>query len=85
MGKAEKTLQRFLNKPKDFTWAELTRLLKKFGYVEAKTGKTSGSGAAFVNHDTKQIIRLHKPHSPKILRSYQLDDVEDHLKKVGVI
>ena len=85
MGKAEKLLRRFLSKPKDFTYEELKRLLRPFGYEEAKTGKTSGSRVAFINHETKHIIRLHKPHPKPELKQYQLNDVEEELKRMGVI
>jgi hypothetical protein len=85
MSKAEKLLQRFLSKPTDFTYDELARLLKGFGYVEAKMGKTAGSRAAFINHQTKSIIRLHRPHPKPVLKRYQMDDVEEALKLAGVI
>ncbi|MBI4690796.1 MAG: type II toxin-antitoxin system HicA family toxin [Nitrospirae bacterium] len=85
MGKTEKLLQRFLSKPKDFTYAEIKKLLRSFGYEEAKIGKTSGSRVAFINHKTKHIIRLHKPHPKPELKHYQINDIEDELKKMGVI
>ena len=85
MSKTEKLLQRCLSKPKDFTFEDLRRLLQSFGYQEAKTGKTSGSRVAFINHQTKNIIRLHKPHPHPELKRYQLDDIEDALKKAEVI
>ncbi|MDO8446798.1 MAG: type II toxin-antitoxin system HicA family toxin [Deltaproteobacteria bacterium] len=85
MSKAEKLLQRFLAKPTDFTFDELERFLKGFGYEEAKTGKTSGSRVAFLNKQTKSVIRMHKPHPNLELKRYQLNDVEEVLKKAGVI
>ncbi|MEK6725668.1 MAG: type II toxin-antitoxin system HicA family toxin [Deltaproteobacteria bacterium] len=85
MSKTEKLLQRFLSKPTDFTFEELERLLKGFGYKEAKTGKTSGSRVAFLNEETKSVIRLHKPHPNPELKRYQLNDAEDVLRKAGVI
>ena len=85
MSKAEKLFQRFLSKPTDFTYDELARLLKSFGYVEAKTGKTAGSRTAFINHQRKSIIRLHKPHPKPVLKRYQMDDIEGALRMVGVI
>lgn len=85
MGKSEKLLRRFLSKPKDFTYEELKRLLRALGYEEAKTGKTSGSRVAFINHKRKHIIRLHKPHPKTELKQYQLNDIEGELKKMGVI
>jgi hypothetical protein len=85
MRKAKKLLERFLSKPKDFTYDELTRLLKSFGYQGAKAGTASGSRAAFINMATKHIIRLHKPYRGNILKQYQLNNVEDELKRKGVI
>ncbi|MBI5196008.1 MAG: type II toxin-antitoxin system HicA family toxin [Nitrospirae bacterium] len=85
MSKAEKLLKRFLSKPKDFTFDELARLLQGFGYEEVKMGKTSGSRVAFINYETKHIIRLHKPHPRPELKRYQLDNVEDELKNKGII
>lgn len=85
MSKAEKLLQRFLSKPADFTFDELERLLKGFGFEEAKTGKTSGSRVAFLNKHTKSIIRLHKPHPNPELKRYQLTEAEEILRKAGVI
>jgi len=85
MSKTDKLLVRFLSKPKDFTYDELKKLLLVSGYQEARTGKTSGSRAAFINPETKHIIRLHKPHPRPELKSYQLDYIKDELKKLGVI
>jgi len=80
MGKADKLLKRFLSKPKDFRYDELKRLLKSFGYKETKSGKTSGSRVAFINQETKHIIRLHKPHPKPVLKQYQLNDIEQELR-----
>ncbi|QWR76729.1 type II toxin-antitoxin system HicA family toxin [Candidatus Magnetomonas plexicatena] len=83
MGKAEKLLQRFLSKPKDFTFDELDRLLRGFNYEAIKSGKTSGSRVAFINRNAGHIIRLHKPHPNPELKLYQLDDIETSLHKMG--
>jgi len=85
MSKTKKLLDRFLLKPKDFTYDELKRLLKSFGYEEAKTGKTAGSRTAFINRANRHIIRLHKPHPGNILKHYQLNSIEEELKRKGVI
>jgi hypothetical protein len=85
MGKADKLLKLFLSKPKDFTYGELKRLLKSFGYEESKMGKMSGSRVAFINSKTKHIIRLHKPHPKPELKHYQLNDIEEELRKRGLI
>ncbi|MBI5141248.1 MAG: type II toxin-antitoxin system HicA family toxin [Nitrospirae bacterium] len=85
MSKAEKLLKRFLSKPKDFTFEELVRLLVSLGYEEATTGKTSGSLVAFINRGTRHIVRLHKPHPNPELKRYQLDEIENALRKAEVI
>ena len=85
MSKQEKLLQRFLSKPKDFSYNELRTLLRNFGYEEIKTGRTSGSRVAFYNSETSHIIRLHKPHPKNILKRYQLDYVEQELRTIQVI
>jgi len=85
MGKADKLIQRFLSKPKNFSYKELRRLLNYFDYQEAKTGKTSGSRSAFINQKTKHIIRLHKPHPNPELKRYQINLIEEELKKTGVL
>ena len=77
MSKADKLLQAFFSKPEDFSFEELRKLLESFRYEEAKTGRTSGARVAFINHQTKSVIRLHKPHPNPELERYQLDDVEE--------
>ena len=84
MGKKEKLLHRFLTKPRNFKYAELKRLLGYFGYREVKTGKTSGSRVAFIS-GKRHIIRLHKPHPKPELKRYQLDLIEEELKRIGVL
>lgn len=85
MSKFKKLKDRFLAKPKDFTYNELMNLLQGFGYHELNKGKTSGSRVAFINDETMHLIRLHKPHPKNILKRYQLDFVEDELKSVEVL
>ena len=85
MTKQEKLIERFLTKPKDFTWNELVKLLNYFGYGQVSVGKTGGSRRAFIQKQTKHIIRLHKPHPEKILKRYQIDEMIDELTKKGLI
>ncbi len=80
MSKTDKLLQRFLSKPKDFTFEELRKLLKIFGYEEAKTGKTSGSRAAFYNAELDDMIKFHRPHPSQIIKQCYLRDIERQLK-----
>lgn len=79
MSKKEKLIERFQQKPTDFTWSELVSLLTYFGFEEVNAGKTAGSRRAFINLETKQIIRLHKPHPGTILKQYQLKEILDIL------
>ncbi len=83
MSRKDKLLKRFVQRPKDFTYNELVAPLSYYDYYEFKKGKTGGSGRAFVNHITKHVIRLHKPHPMNILKRYQTDEIIDELTKSG--
>ncbi|MBI5409343.1 MAG: type II toxin-antitoxin system HicA family toxin [Nitrospirae bacterium] len=85
MSKADKLVKRFLSKPKDFTFDELKKLLKNFGYEEAKTGKTSGSRVAFYNAELDDMIKFHKPHPSQIIKQCYLKDIERQLRDREVI
>lgn len=85
MSKIEKLLQRFLSKPKDFTFEELRKLLKSLGYEEAKTGKASGSRVAFYNVEIDDMIKFHKPHPSQIIKQCYLRDIERQLRDREVI
>jgi hypothetical protein len=63
----------------------MKRLLRGLGYREIKSGKTSGSRVAFFRDDIRHIIRIHKPHPKKIMKRYQLDFIDDELKKREVL
>ena len=80
MTKREKLLDRFLTKPRDFTWEELNKVLNGFGYQQIGAGKTGGSRARFI-HSTYPPIVLHKPHPKPILKRYQLEDIINLLKQ----
>lgn len=85
MSKAEKLIKRFLSKRRDFTYSELETLSKGFGYKEVKRGKASGSRVAFINDESKHIIRLHKPHPKPELKRYQLEYLIEELKNKGLV
>jgi predicted transcriptional regulator with HTH domain len=85
MSSHEKLLTRFLKLPKDFTWSELERLVKKYGYYQNNKGKTSGSRFRFEKEDAEIYLDLHKPHPKNILKPYQMKDVLDFLKRIEVI
>lgn len=80
MTKIDKLIFRLLDKPSDFTWFELIKVLKYFGYSELKTkGKTGGSRRKFVNKD-KGVIILHEPHPGSIVKNYVLKQIIEKLK-----
>ena len=84
MSKKNKILIRFLSRPSDFTFDELTQLLGHFGYYIVKGGKTGGSRLSFTDGED-DYIRIHKPHPRNILKLYQIDDVISSLTERGLI
>ncbi len=85
MSSHEKLLQRFLKLPKDFSWEEVNKLLKKYGYVPYNKGKTSGSRVVFENKVSTISLDLHKPHPKNVLKPYQMKDVLEFLRRIGVV
>lgn len=85
MSKRDKLIDRLLNRPSDFEYDEAKSLLEKFGYWEENKGRTSGSRVAFVNNETKHIIRFHKPHPGNRLKNYQIEQLIEDLRSQGVI
>ena len=85
MTKQNKLIERFRTQPKDFTWDELVKLLKGFGFELESKGKTSGSRMIFRNNDFKDAIRIHKPHPLEILKSYQIKDILELLIDLRLI
>jgi len=84
LSKKEKLVRRLKSRPADFTFDELTTLLRSFGYSMEKAGKTGGSRTAFSNQDG-DYIRLHKPHPRNILKLYQVDDLIENLTERGLL
>lgn len=85
MTRKDKLLARLLSRPKDFTYTELATLMKNFGYVEIRSGKTSGSRVAFSHPVRKHIIRLHRPHPGNVLKLYQVSQLIDELIKENLL
>lgn len=84
MTKIDKLKSRLLSLPKDFTWEELLKILLSFGYQESNMGKTSGSRVRFISDKHAPII-LHKPHPQPVIKSYQLKQIIQHLRKEGLL
>lgn len=74
----------FLSFPSDFTFDELERLLKGYGYERRNKGKTSGSRIIYKNAD-KRPIMLHKPHPGNTVKSYALRQVYNELLVAGFV
>ena len=83
ISRKNKLIARLLSRPKDFSWSELTALLKQLGYREEKTGKTGGPRLAFV-HDTAAAVLLHQPHPSNELKRYAVDQVIETLQQEGL-
>lgn len=85
MGKLEKIIRKF-NDPKSvIVFSELQYLLGQLGYLEKKTGKTSGSRKAFIHPKTKHIIRIHKPHPGNELKRYVKEFIVTELIEQGLL
>lgn len=76
MGTKDTLINRFLSRPKDFSYQELRRLLGNFGYRELQG---SGSRVVFVNQQLNHKIKLHRPHPGNILKQYQLALIKKEL------
>jgi hypothetical protein len=81
----KKVVQRFLSRPRDFTFDELRVLLAGLGCKESRSGRTSGSRVAFIREESGHIIRLHRPHPDPVLKFYQLVEIEEELRKEGLL
>lgn len=81
MASIEKLIQRLKTRPADFSWEELVRLLKHFGYAEQK-GKGSRRKFKAAGRPT---ISLHEPHPGNIVKHYAVRDVCELLENEGLL
>ena len=84
MGTKEKLIERFKALPSDFTFDELEKFLKCFGYEKSNKGKTSGSRVVYKNKD-KRPIMLHKPHPGDQMVKGAVESVVVFLREHGHI
>jgi predicted RNA binding protein YcfA (HicA-like mRNA interferase family) len=82
MTKKGKLLNRFISRPTDFTYNELIKLLRGFGYEELQG---SGSRIVFRNKEINHNIKLHKPHPGNILKRYQIELIIQELKSKSLL
>jgi predicted RNA binding protein YcfA (HicA-like mRNA interferase family) len=80
MSKYEKLLEKLLSLPKNFTYDEMVKLLKGFGYIHQERKRSSGSAVMFYNKKLNDKIMFHKPHPEKELKEYILKLVIQQLK-----
>ncbi len=85
MGTKEKLIERFLTLPKDFTYDEVKRLFRLFGYEESNKGSTSGSRVEFVNSDGTDSYIMHKPHPSNIIRGYVMKQLKVYVDENKLI
>ena len=85
MSKSEKLLKRLQSNPKDFTFGELETLLTGLGFQLSNAGGTSGSAVRFINRETGQIIRLHKPHPSPLIQRYLIKFILNELQQGGYL
>ena len=83
MSKIDKLIQRLRSNPSDFTFDEAKTILTHYGFEESNKGKTSGSRTEFTNGDQSYV--LHKPHPNSELKKYQVRQLNEFLKEVGII
>lgn len=84
MARRDRLLARFERFPADFTWDELIRLLRAFGYEQARIGRTGGSRVRFVR-EGHPPINLHRPHPDNVVKRYQLRQVHEFLRSEGLL
>jgi predicted RNA binding protein YcfA (HicA-like mRNA interferase family) len=84
MDKQDKLLERLQCRPRDFTWDELTTLLRRLGFQQVRTGRTGGSRRRFV-HPNGVMMSLHQPHPGRILKRYQIDQIIETLEREGML
>jgi len=79
MTQKNKLINRLLQNPRDFTFAELETLLTQLGFVIDNKGKTSGSRIRFFHPEKKLQYLAHKPHPSNVIKPKALKDIIDYL------
>ena len=84
VSRKQKLIERLYSCPKDFTYDEARTLLGLCGCTEDTKGRTSGSRVMFINKILDANFRLHKPHPNNLLKDYQIKELLEFIKKLGV-
>ena len=85
MSQKEKLIAKLKSNPKDFTFSDAETLLGYFSFRRSNKGKTSGSRVIFTSDQYEMKIMLHRPHSRKELREYQVKQLIEQLEQEGLI
>ena len=83
MSTKDKLIERFRKQPKDFTWEELVRLFRIFGFSLENKGKTSGSRVLFEKGNKGYFV--HRPHPTNTIGKYSMKQISDYLKDNDLI
>ena len=83
MSQIDKLIARFKSVPSDFTYAELTKLLNHFGFIENNKGMTSGSRVAYIRYSDSAKIMFHKPHGGSPISQATLKKTMIYLEGYG--
>lgn len=83
MSKKEKRIAKLcaVPPPKDFTWSELISVMRAAGFTEYCDG---GSHYTF-EHISGFSLVISRTHPSGILKRYQVDDVKEALRYLGII
>lgn len=84
MSQIDKLIEKLIKTPapRDFSWAQLQKVMKHFGYKELEG---NGSRKKFVHPETKHKVLLHKRHPDSTLIGAQIVDIIDALKSQGYL
>ena len=84
MSRKEKLIQKLIDNPQSFTFADTGTLLGFFGFRMSAKGKTSGSRVAFIS-EKYGVVLLHRPHPGNELKAYQVKALREKLEQEGLI
>ena len=68
MSRQEKLREKLLRLPGNFTYNEMVKLLRGFGYIEEERRRSSGSAIMLYHKELNDKIMFHKPHPEKELK-----------------
>ncbi|ARU87459.1 type II toxin-antitoxin system HicA family toxin [Pseudomonas sp. M30-35] len=84
MSQIDKLIAKLTKKPspKDFSWSQLQKVMKHFGYSELEG---QGSRKKFFHPETGHKVLLHKRHPDSTLIGPQIEDVVESLISQGYL